>query len=131
MLRALHIPDCTLGGGVQGNGNVFESEDALIPDYECIRARFLAAEHLPVELIQLIVANLDIVGHKDTGAELVGVATEFRDVFETVAGCLAGPEIRAGDIYGIGTAVNGRDADFQISCGRQKLQTVHITSERQ
>lgn len=80
--------------------------------------------------LQLVVANLDIVGHEDAGPELVGIAAEFRDVFETVAGGFAGPEIRAGDIYGIGTAVNGRDADFQISCGRQKLQTVHITSER-
>ena len=119
-----------MGGGVQGNGNVFESEDAFIPYDECVCARLLAEQHLSVEFLQLIVANLDVVGYEDAGSELVGVATEFRDVFETVAGCLAGPEIRAGDIYGIGTAVNGRDADFQISCGRQKLQTVHITSER-
>ena len=112
---------------MQGYPYILKSEYALIPDYECVRARFLAAEHLPVELIQLIVANLDIVGHKDTGAELVGMIAEFRNFFETVARSLACPEIRTGNIYGIGTAVNSRDADFQISCGRQKLQKVHIT----
>ena len=53
------------------------------------------------------------------------VGAEFRDIFEGVAGRLTGTEIGACDIYGIGTAVDGCDADFLVSGGSQQLKSLH------
>ena len=55
----------------------------------------------------------------------MGVGAEFCDVLETVARRLAGAEIGPRDIYGIGTAVNGCDADFLVSGGSQQLESLH------
>ena len=55
----------------------------------------------------------------------MGIGAEFGDILEAVARRLARPEIGAGDIYGIGTAVNGCDADFLVSGGSQQLKCLH------
>ena len=55
----------------------------------------------------------------------MGVGAEPADVLHRVAGRLAGTESRAGDIYGIGTAVNGCDADICIPCRSKQLKLSH------
>ena len=124
----LHVADGALGGGVQGDGDVGPGGDPGFPDDERVRARLLGEEHLRVGLLLLPVPPQGIVSNEDTHTEAVRVGTKFRDVVEAVARRLARPEIRACDIYGIGTAVDGCDADFLVPGGSQQLKTLHYLS---
>ena len=55
----------------------------------------------------------------------MGMVTEAPDVLDAVAGGLPRSEVGASYIYGIGTAVDGRDADFKISCRSKQFETPH------
>ena len=52
----------------------------------------------------------------------VGISAERGDVPDVIPGGLSGPERRTRNIYGIGTAVDCRNADVTISCGSKKLR---------
>ena len=56
----------------------------------------------------------------------MGVRTELPDVIQAVAGGIAVAPRRAGNIYGIGTAVNSRDADRFVLCRSQELEREHV-----
>ena len=55
----------------------------------------------------------------------VGIGLLF--LLFTVYSLADGPERRSGDIHGIGSAVNGREANFGRPCRRQQFQGFHIT----
>ena len=115
-------------GSVEGDGDVVPGRDARLPDDERVRPRFLRAQHLRVGFFFLTLAPEGVVGDEDLHPETVRVGAEFSDVLEAVAGRLAGPESGTCDIYGIGTAVDGCDADIFVPGGSQQLETLHYFS---
>ena len=115
VFRPLYVPDGALGRGVERHGDVLPAADSAVADDEGVRARLLSAKHLAVGLLKLGIFYDGVEGHEDSGPETVGIVAEFADVLETVACGLPCPEVGTGDIYGIGTAVDSRDADFLIS----------------
>ncbi len=58
------------------------------------------------------------------------IVAETADVLHRIPGRLPRPEGRAGDIDGIGTAVDGCHADFCRTGGREKLEGTHAISYR-
>ena len=58
----------------------------------------------------------------------MGIVAQTPDFVEPVAGRLAGPEVRACNIYRIGTAVDGCDADISIPGRSQKFEELHYLS---
>ena len=125
--RPVEVAYRALGGGVQGDRNSVPCADSAVADYEGVGSRPLRAQHLGLELGQLVIFGYRIVGDEYPCAEAVGVAAQFFYVLEAVACVFAGAEVGAGDIYGIGTAVYGRDADFLVSRRSQKLKAAHVT----
>ena len=77
--------------------------------------------------VQLPVLYNGIESHIDPRPETVGIVTKRLDIFQTVPGSLPCPERRACKINGIGTAVYGRDADFQVSCRSKQFKRPHRT----
>ena len=61
----------------------------------------------------------------DTHAKAVGVGAQLPDILYAVSGCLPGAKGRAGNVHGIGPAVNGRDANLCRPCRRQQFQGNH------
>ena len=84
-----------------------------------------SAEQLRMRLFFLPLTPQSVECYENPHPETVGVGAEFGNVFEAVARRLAGAEIGTRDIYGIGTAVNGCDADFLVSGGSQQLKRLH------
>ena len=123
--RAPGIPYGALGGCMQGHGDIVPSADTYVPDYECVHTGGLGVEHEAVHLGKFLVAEQDVHGYENPRSEFVGVVAKQGDVFQTVAGCLAGSERRPGYIYGIGTAVYSSDADFRIPGRSQKFEFSH------
>ena len=115
--RVFNGADGTLGGGVKRNRDVFPAEDALVADDEGVGSGILAGEHHAVHFRELVLGNADIESDENARAELVCIRAQSGDILHRIAGILAGAEERAAYINGIGTAVDGRDADFQISGG--------------
>ena len=122
---ARHVPDGALGRRVQRNGDIVPCGDPRLPDDERIGARLLRAQQLRVRLLLLAVAPQRVECHEDADTETVRVRTEFRNVLKGVAGRLAGAEFRPCDIYGIGTAVDGCDADILRPGRSQQLERLH------
>ena len=116
-LGVFYRSDGALGGGVEGHRDVFPAEDALVADDEGVGPGILAGEHHAVHFRELVLGNADIESDENARAELMGVVAQGGDILHRIAGILAGAEERAAYINGIGTAVDGRDADFQISGG--------------
>ena len=116
-LGVFYRSDGALGGGVEGHGDVFPAEDALVADDEGVGPGFLTGQHHAMHFRELVLGNADIESDENARAELVCIRAQSGDILHRIAGILAGAEERAAYINGIGTAVDGRDADFQISGG--------------
>lgn len=54
------------------------------------------------------------------------VIAELAYILHTVTGSLSGSECGSGNIYGIGTAVDGRDADILILGRSEKFKVSHL-----
>ena len=80
-----------------------------------------------MDFVQFVIIDDRIDRQEDTHTEPVGVGAKGSNVLQTVARRLAGTEPRPRDIYGIGTAVDGCDADVQIPGGSKKLEGTHPT----
>ena len=64
----------------------------------------------------------------DPGAIQMGMAAEPSDLFDWIARCRPCSEGGACDINGIGTTVDGCDADFRISRRCEKLKVyLHLS----
>ena len=57
----------------------------------------------------------------------MGIIAEPCDFADRIAGILAGAELRACNIHGIGTAAYCRNADVCISCRSKKFYWSHLT----
>ncbi len=72
-----------------------------------------------------VIGERSIEGDKDSCSETVGVIAQLRYVVDAVAGGFSRSEERTADIYGIGTAVDGRDADFFVPGRGEEFKTPH------
>ena len=113
--------DVALGGGVQLYLRDAHPQESEVLDYEGIASGFHGTEYAAAGFLQLVLEDDGVEGQIDPGAESVSVVRQYGDVSEGVARRLACPEGRSGYIHGIGTAVDGRDADVLIACRSEKL----------
>jgi hypothetical protein len=111
-----------LCGCMQGNLDIFPGADAHVADDEGIHPGFLLREHLAMDFFKFIIPEEDVDGYEHARPELVRMLAQAGYFFDRIARVLPSPELRAGDIYGIGTAVDRSDADVSISCRSQKFQ---------
>ena len=105
--------------------DVLPGGDPGLPDDECIRSGGLGPEQLRVGFLFFAFLPQGIEGNEDLDTEAVCVGAQLGNILKTVARRLAGPEIRPGNIYGIGTAVDGCDADILVPGGSQQLEGLH------
>ena len=96
-------------------------KQAQVLDDECVAAGLRSLEHCLPGRFQFVLVDERVEGQKYLYAELMGISGQFGDVIEAVARGFPGTERGAGDIYGIGTAVYGRDADVLILSRSKKL----------
>ena len=103
---------------MQGDGDILPGTYPHIPDDEGIYPGFLLGEHLAVHFFHLGIAQQNVHGYEYPRPELVRIGAEPGNLLDGIAGILPGPELRTGDIYGIGTTVDRSDADVSIPCRR-------------
>ena len=107
---------------MQGYCDVFPAADAHVADDKCVHPGFLLGEHLAVDFFQFVIPQEDVHGDENLRPESVCIFAQPGDILYFVPGVFPCPELRPGDIYGIGTAVNRSDADVSIPCRRKKFQ---------
>ena len=83
----------------------------------------LPAEGADLLLLPLVKADIDRYEH--SRPEFMGIVAKTRYLSDGITGVLAGPESRACDVNGIGTAVNCRDADISRSRRSEKFKGGH------
>ena len=96
-----------------------------ILDNDGVGSGLFNTEHHFMDVFQLAVEDDGVESYEDPRPVSVGVGTQCPDIFNAVSGGLSGSECRPGNIYGIGTAVDGRDADIHIPCRSKKFQEFH------
>ena len=111
-----------LRGRVQGDGDVVPLRDGGVLDYECVHSGRLRLQHQPVRPVQFVVKQDRVDCQEYAGSEAVRVLAEPRHVLHTVPGIFPGSELPSGHIHGIGTAVDGCDADVGISRRCEKFE---------
>jgi len=82
--------------------------------YDGIHACIFCPAHQGISLLKLIIIYNGVQRHEDSGAEPMCIGAELFQIFHAVSGSLSGTESRPCNINGIGTAVDGRDADFYV-----------------
>ena len=107
------------------HADVAPLRNARIADDESIRSRLLRREHLPMDLVHLVIAKQYIESYENPATELVGVVAQPGNLLHGIARVLARPEVRTRNIHGIGTAVDSCDADVCVSCGSKKFECSH------
>ena len=96
-------------------GNV-HLQDSEVLDDESVASCLDGAEYTLSSGFCLVAVDDSVQGQIDFGSEPVSVVGQDCDVLEGVTCGLPCSERGTGDIYSIGTAVDGRDADVFISC---------------
>ena len=81
-------------------------------------------QHLPC-IFQFAVVDDRVEGYEDLRSESVRISAQSGYVIDVISRGLSCPEPRPCDIYGIGTAVDCRDADVSVPCGSKKFQLPH------
>ena len=89
-----------------------------ILDNECIHAGFCQVIYQSLRFRQFFLIYYGIHRCVNTDAKAVGIFTQPGYIFHRVSGGLPGPEGGSCNIYGIGPAVYGRDANFRRPGGR-------------
>jgi hypothetical protein len=124
--------DGALGGGVKDHSLGGQPRHGRVLDNQGVHPGILQSLQQTPGLRNLLLIDQGIERHINTNAETVRVLAEPADVLHRVAGRLPGPEGRAGDIDGIGPAVDGGNADigrtgrgeeFEISPLRLRLHS--------
>ena len=76
-------------------------------------------------VVHLAVVDDGVERDIDLGVKAMRILTQPADVVDRVAGCSAGAEACGTDIHGIGSAVDGCDATFQVLGGSQQFEFSH------
>ena len=115
--------DGTLRGGVQRQ-DVRPCQGEVLHD-DGIDTGVLRRPEQPLRLGKFTVVQDGVEGKEDPCSEAPGVGAQTGDVVHRVACRLPCAEGGAGDIDGIGTAVDGCDADIRIPCRSKKFEVSH------
>ena len=120
--RLLRRADSALGGGVEDHPLRSEPRHGRVLDDQRVHAGVLQFLQQPPGLRDLLLVHQRVESHIDAGAEPVRIAAQPADVRYGVPRRLPRPEGRAGDIHGIGPAVDGRDADVRRPGGSEEFE---------
>ena len=122
--------DGALGGSVEDHSLRGQPRHGRILDDEGIHPGIGEFLQETPRLRDFLLIDQRVESHVDPGAELMRIVAETADVLHGIPGRLPCPEGRAGDIDGIGTAVDGCHADFCRTGRREKLEGTHAISYR-
>ena len=114
---------------MQRDSDVLPVKDRKVPYDKRVRTCLLRLEHLAVSEFLFVIFNDGVEGDKHSRAILVGMAAEPLHLLHAVSGRLSCPECGPCNIYCIGTAVDGCDADISVSGRCQKFKCLHYLSE--
>ena len=117
-------PDGALGRGVHHQFITHREHGGVLHDQGVHAGLFQGLDQLPCPG-KFFFLQKCIHRGENTDPEAMGVGTQAGDVLHGIAGGLTGPERRAGDVHGIGPAVDGRDADFRRPGRSQQFQGSH------
>ena len=118
----LRRSDGALGGGVKDHPFRGEPRHGRVLHDQGVYAGLLQFPQQPSRLRNLFLVHQRIESHIDADTELVCIFAQPGDILHGIARRLARPESRTGDIDGIGSAVDGRDADVRRTGGSQELK---------
>ncbi len=118
--------DSALGGGMEDHPFRGQPGHGRILDDEGVHPGIGKFLQEPPGLRDFLLINQGIEGYVDPGAEPVRIGTQLPDVLHRIPRRLARPEGRAGDIYGIGTAVDGGPADFRRTGGGEEFEGTQL-----
>ena len=104
--------------------NLYKVFLSILDDKRIGPGFFQRPEKLP-GLVQFFLVQNGIEGYEHPGPEPVGIGTQPPDLLNRIARRLTRPEGRSCDIHGIGTAVNGCDADIRIPCRSKEFEFLH------
>ena len=122
LARPLRRADGCLRGGVQLHGRKRTLQQAQVLDDEHIDSGFVERPHQALCLGQFFVFDKRVDRSVDLRAVEMSVAAQTGDIFNGVARSRPRTERRPGDINGIGTTVDRRDADIRVSRRSEKFQ---------
>ena len=114
--------DGALGGAVENRPFRGEPSHGGVLDDECVRPCVRELLQQAGGFLQFFLPYQGVESDVDTDTEAVGILTQRPDVLDAVPRAVPGSEGRAGDIHGIGTAVDGCDADGKIPCGSEQFE---------
>ena len=120
----LRGPDGALGRSMQRDAGTEIQHSQVLDDKGIGPGLFQRPEKLP-GLVQFFLVQNGIEGYEHPGPEPVGIGTQPPDLLNRIARRLTRPEGRSCDIHGIGTAVNGCDADIRIPCRSKEFEFLH------
>ena len=120
--RLFRRTDGALGGGMEDHPFRSQPGHGRILDDEGVHAGIGEFLQKPPGLRDLLLIDQGVESHVDPGAEPVRIGAQFPDVLHRIPRRLARPEGRAGDIHGIGAAVDGGPADFRRAGGGEEFE---------
>ena len=106
--------DGALRGGMQLYRRQLHTSDTKVLHYQCVHPGIVQLPYHPLRLPEFILKDDGVHGGVDFRREFMGIGCQRGDVFHRISRNGTRPETGPGDIYGIGTAVNRRDADVFI-----------------
>ena len=126
--RPLRRPDGRLRGSVQLHRRQVKGEQAQVLDDEDIDTRFVQVPHQPMGIRKFIPLQERVDRRMDLDPVQMRITAQPGDVGHLVPGSGPRAESRSRDINGIGTTVDGCDADLRISRGCEKLKAyLHLS----
>ena len=132
--RLLRSLDSALGRGVDrkavAESGAKELENGEILGDDGVHPRVPGLLQKPFGGRKLRVVKYRVESQEYPRPELVGIFAKPPDVLHRVPGVLPRPELRPRDIYRIGTAVDGRDADVSVSRRGEKFKFSHYFPPR-
>ncbi len=123
-LRFLYGADVALRAGVQLDRREVEFEQAHVLDDQRIDAGLVQLPDLLAREIELGVVHDRVHRDEDAGAVAVSELDQAGEIFEGVAGIVAGAECGAADVDGVGAVQDGLAADLGGFGGRQQFELV-------
>ena len=120
--RFLRRTDGALSGRVKNHPFRSQPRYGGVLNDQGVHTGLLQLLQQPAGLRNLLLVNQRIESHINAHAEPMRILAQPADVLHGIAGRLPRPEGGAGDINGIGTAVNGRDADIRRPGGGEEFE---------
>ena len=129
VVELLHMLRCLivhLGACMEGYGWEVERKQAQVLHYERIDIYFVELADELLHIVQFVIAQQGVYRHINLGTELVCISHQPADILDTVASRSTRSESWSTYIHGIGSMLDGLDADICRARWRQEFEFSHV-----